>query len=263
MGEQTDSQHVQATLDSDSDDTKEVATGNINILTPRDVFNTLEYIKNKGIEPDSIILDPWYNRGEGDVMPEEEYYDFVEKLLVESYEISDQIFLWGYPDVIWKALTFLPEDMELIEWLTWYYKNRPSVDNGWRSSQFACLHLGSPDVELHPEHFLTEEQLEKKEEGKLRYMPGPPSVIEASLPIGFVKEDEQTDHPSQKPTDAIEPLVKMSTEEGDLVLDPMAGSGTTGEVCQYLNRDAILADKSEEYTEMMEERLDISRTESI
>jgi len=256
--------HLQKTLDGDNTDSgPEIPEGDITILSPHDVFDTFALLKENNIEPDAIILDPWYNRGEGNIMEEQEYLEWLEKVLSHAYELSDHVFLWGFPDIVWKSLQQLPEGMELIEWLTWYYKNRPSVDSGWRSSQEACLHLGNPDAEMHPEHFLTEEQLEKKEEGTLRYMPGPPSVIEASLPIGFVKQDEQTDHPSQKPKDAIEPLIQMATVEGDLVVDPMAGSGTVGDVCQDIGRNAILADKSEEYTEMMEERLNITCQDTL
>lgn len=256
--------HLQTTLDGDEPDSERTQLrGDVTLLSSRDIFDTLDLLEENSIEPDAVILDPWYNRGQGDVTEEGEYLSWVEKVLTRTYEITDHVFLWGFPDIVWKALQNLPEDMELIEWLTWYYKNRPSVDTGWRSSQEACLHLGSPGAGMHPEHFLTEEQLEKKEEGTLRYMPGPPSVIEASLPIGFVKQDEQTDHPSQKPKDAIEPLVEMATVEGDLVVDPMAGSGTVGDVCRDTGRDAILADKSDEYTEMMEERLDIERQDDL
>lgn len=254
----------QTTFSEDNSNSENVPQeGKLTLLSPRDVMDTLDLLKRKNIKPDAMILDPWYNRGEGDVMNEDEYLTWIEEVLTQAYELTDHIFLWGFPDIVWKALPNLPDEMELIEWLTWYYKNRPAVDKGWRSSQEACLHLGNPDADMYPEHFLTEEQLQKKEEGTLRYMPGPPSVIEASLPIGFVKEDEQTDHPSQKPKDAIKPLVKMATEEGDLVIDPMAGSGTTGDVCQEIGRDSVLADKSEEYTEMMEERLDIDRQDTL
>ena len=89
----------------------------------------------------------------------------------------------------------------------------------------------------------------------MRFVPGPPSVFEVPLNIGFVGKREQTGHPAQKPLAVIEPLVKMSTKEGDTVLDPMCGSGTTGEVCMSLNRNAILCDQSEEYLSMTRRRI--------
>jgi site-specific DNA-methyltransferase (adenine-specific) len=77
--------------------------------------------------------------------------------------------------------------------------------------------------------------------------------------VGFVGKAEQVGHPAQKPVKVIEPLVKMTTKEGDLVLDPMCGSGTTGVACRNLNRRAILCDASEEYISMTEKRLNLSR----
>ena len=90
-------------------------------------------------------------------------------------------------------------------------------------------------------------------------MPGPPSVIEDSLLVGFVGRKEQTGHPSQKPVKVIEPLLKMTTKEGDLVLDPMSGSGTTAEAARRLGRHAIICDHSEEYTQIAEKRLGVRR----
>jgi site-specific DNA-methyltransferase (adenine-specific) len=87
-------------------------------------------------------------------------------------------------------------------------------------------------------------------------MPGPPSVIEAPLNIGFVGRKEQTGHPAQKPLKVIEPLILMTTQENDLVLDPMCGAGTTGLVCQSLGRRAILSDESPRWIEVTRQRLE-------
>ena len=81
----------------------------------------------------------------------------------------------------------------------------------------------------------------------MRFIPGPPSVLECPLNIGFVGRSEQTGHPAQEPLAVIEPLVWMTTTEGDTVLDPMCGAGTTGEACLRLGRNAILRDHSDEY----------------
>jgi site-specific DNA-methyltransferase (adenine-specific) len=112
---------------------------------------------------------------------------------------------------------------------------------------------------LHPEAFLNEAQLAKQAEGKLRYLPGPPSVIESALLVGFIGRTEQTGHPSQKPVAVYEPLVKMATVEGDLLVDPMCGSGTTGAVARTLGRRAVLADVEADYVTMVEQRLGIRR----
>jgi site-specific DNA-methyltransferase (adenine-specific) len=46
-----------------------------------------------------------------------------------------------------------------------------------------------------------------------------------------------------------------NTNEGDLVLDNCAGSGTTGVACKNLNRNFILIEKEPEYVKICETRL--------
>jgi hypothetical protein len=201
------------------------------------------------------MLDPWYNRGFGGTR--DDYIPWLVTLIEASFERSAHVFLWGFPDIVGRVLDYLPAGAELVAWLTWYYKNCPSVIRGWRSAQYACLHLARAGAPLYPEHFLNEAQREKARQGKLRYMPGPASVIEAPLNIGFVGRAEQTGHPAQKPVAVFEPLIQMTTRPGDLVLDPMCGAGTTGEVCHLHGRRAILFDRSEEYLAMAARRLGV------
>jgi hypothetical protein len=84
-------------------------------------------------------------------------------------------------------------------------------------------------------------------------------VIEAPLEIGFVARGEQTGHKAQKPASVYRPLIEMVTKPGDIVLDPMAGSGTTGAVARATGRFAILSDHSEQCTAVMEARLGCAR----
>jgi site-specific DNA-methyltransferase (adenine-specific) len=206
------------------------------------------------------MLDPWYNKGVGGVR--DDYDDWLSRLVAECALLTQHLFVWGFPEIIWRLLNTIPPTMTLNTWLTWYYKNCPSVIRGWRSAQYTCLHFSRPDAKLYPQHFLNEAQRERLAQGTLRYMPGPPSVIDVPLNIGFVGRKEQTEHPSQKPELVLEPLYKMTTVPGDTVLDPMCGAGTTGAVCARLGVKAILCDASEEYTQIAEKRLGIKRRQS-
>ena len=62
-------------------------------------------------------------------------------------------------------------------------------------------------------------------------------------------------HPTQKPVALFEYLIKTYTNEGDLVLDNCAGSGTTGVACKKTGRNYILIEISEKYCKIAEERL--------
>lgn len=68
-------------------------------------------------------------------------------------------------------------------------------------------------------------------------------------------------HPTQKPVALFEYLIKTYTNEGDLVLDNVAGSGTTGVACQNLNRNFILMEQEPEYVEIIKKRLKLNKEE--
>jgi len=61
-------------------------------------------------------------------------------------------------------------------------------------------------------------------------------------------------HPHQKPAWLIERLIRIACPEGGLVLDPMAGSGTTAVVCYGLSCQCLLVEKSEKYFDMATKR---------
>jgi site-specific DNA-methyltransferase (adenine-specific) len=70
-------------------------------------------------------------------------------------------------------------------------------------------------------------------------------------------QKENRFHPTQKPVALFEYLIKTYTNEGDLVLDNCAGSGTTGIACKNLNRNYILIEKETEYIQIINKRLSV------
>lgn len=229
------------------------------ILPPMDVFDSLQLLKKYGFHASCTMLDPWYNKGVGGELPIDQYDLFIKKLLRASSKISDLLYLWGFPEIIGPYVRYAPREFTMTAWLTWYYKNCPSVIRGWRSSQNACIQFTREGYHLHPEHFLNEEQLERYHSGKMRFVPGPSSVIESPLIIGFVGKKEQTGHPSQKPEAVFNKLILMATKPKDLVIDPMAGSGTTAASALKHGRRAIVCDQSEAYIQLIEKRLGVAR----
>lgn len=75
------------------------------------------------------------------------------------------------------------------------------------------------------------------------------------LPAVSVDEKMYGYHPTQKPECLLERIIKASTIEGQLVLDPFMGSGTTGIVCKNLNRKFIGIEKETKYFEIAENRI--------
>jgi site-specific DNA-methyltransferase (adenine-specific)/site-specific DNA-methyltransferase (cytosine-N4-specific) len=63
------------------------------------------------------------------------------------------------------------------------------------------------------------------------------------------------EHSAVFPEKLVEFFVKSFSNENDLILDPFAGSGTVGVVCEYLNRKYILIDKEESNFNLMHMRI--------
>ena len=68
-------------------------------------------------------------------------------------------------------------------------------------------------------------------------------------------EDEGKLHPTQKPIALYEYLVKTYSNEGDTILDPCMGSGTTGVACMNTNRNFIGIERDREYYQVAHNRL--------
>jgi len=67
---------------------------------------------------------------------------------------------------------------------------------------------------------------------------------------------EKREYPTQKPVKLMERIIAMSSNEGDTILDPVAGSGTTGIAAANLNRNYILVDQNPDTLKIMRKRLD-------
>lgn len=71
-----------------------------------------------------------------------------------------------------------------------------------------------------------------------------------SIPLLSKAEKEFGKHPTQKPLELLNRIISSSSNEGDCILDPFVGSGTTGIVCNILNRKFIGIDSNKEYLDV-------------
>jgi DNA modification methylase len=63
-------------------------------------------------------------------------------------------------------------------------------------------------------------------------------------------------HSTQKPIEILRRVILTSTKEGDLVLDPLAGTGTTGYVAKLLNREFVMIEINPKYVEGIKKRFE-------
>lgn len=64
-------------------------------------------------------------------------------------------------------------------------------------------------------------------------------------------------HPTQKPIELLEYLIKTYTNEGELVLDFTMGSGSTGVACNNTNRDFIGIELNTDYYNIANKRISV------
>lgn len=91
-----------------------------------------------------------------------------------------------------------------------------------------------------------------------------PSNLWTDLTVPFWSMPENTDHPTQKPEKLLAKIILASTNPGDLILDPFAGSGTTAVVAKKLGRRFTAIEADEEYCMLAAKRLEMAtRDKSI
>ncbi len=85
-----------------------------------------------------------------------------------------------------------------------------------------------------------------------------PSNIWTDLTVPFWSMPENTDHPTQKPEKLMAKLLLASSNEGDLVLDPFAGSGTSLVVAKKLARRFVGIEIDTFFCNLALKRLDMA-----
>ena len=104
------------------------------------------------------------------------------------------------------------------------------------------------------DHYCGDSNHVSYEKVKKRYDPDfvqPSDVLEFNV----VPNRKGKIHPTQKPVELLEWLIKTYSNEEDLVLDNCMGSGSTGVACKNLNRSFIGIEKDKKYFDIAKERL--------
>lgn len=88
-----------------------------------------------------------------------------------------------------------------------------------------------------------------------------PSNIWTDITIPFWSMPENTPHPTQKPEKLLAKVILASTNPGDRILDPFAGSGTTAVAAKKLGREFVAIEADEEYCLIAAKRLDMAQAD--
>ena len=181
----------------------------------------------------------------GDDMPEDQYQAWMVEFLNECHRVikPEGSIFFNHKPRRHKNRCYLPTDFisqsnaELYQLIIWDRRNSPNIRN---------------DV-LVPctEHIYW-------------FCKKKPKVFRDAIDPAFKSEvwvinpDRQKQHPAPFPPQLVENCIKLTTQEGDLVLDPFMGSGTTAIVAKNLNREWMGFDIDDKYIDLTEKRINQS-----
>jgi len=256
------------------------------ILLLGDSLKLLKEFKDSSI--DLIFADPPYsiNKADWDTFEsQEEYIRFSLEWIKEASRIlkeSGTLYVCGFSEILADIHHPATKYFYNCRWLIWHYKNKANLGNDWGRSHESILCLRkSKDFTMnidsiripyntHTLKYPTRTQAETSQYGKGKprnqWTPNPlgakpKDVIE--IPTTCNGMEEKTPHPTQKPEELVRKIILASSKEGDIVLDPFIGSGTTAVCAKQLKRRWIGIDQKEEYLKWTIDRLEHVQEKTI
>jgi site-specific DNA-methyltransferase (adenine-specific) len=211
---------------------------------------------------DAIVADPPYNLGKDygnnhDLKGFEEYLAFSRAWLTQAHRLlkpTGTIFVFMGVRFISCLFDILDQELKMFfnSWITWHYTQGLGKTRGFSPRHEDILMFTKTEqfkfnldaVRIPQKYYRERNNMDGANPGDVWQF----SHVHYSNP-------EREEHPTQKPEALIERMVLVSTDEGDRVLDPFAGSGTTSRVCQVLRRHSLGIELNPQYVELIRNRL--------
>jgi site-specific DNA-methyltransferase (adenine-specific) len=228
---------------------------------------------------DLIVADPPYNLGKAawDRLGSlDEYLAWSERWLAAAHgalKETGTLYTMGFSEVMAHVLAQQSPRWKRARWLTWYYRNKANLRSDWGRSHEAilCLRKGKRftfntdpvrvPYNKHTRRYPQRTQAASSQYGGKRTDRWQPHPLGArprdvlEVPVLCNGTREKTAHPTQKPVQLIRKLVLASSDEGDLVVDPFGGSGTTALVAEVHQRRWVCLEREVDYLALARERI--------
>lgn len=231
---------------------------------------------------DLIFADPPYNIKKADwdtFESQEEYIKWSIQWIAQASRIlkpTGSLYVCGFSETLADLKHPASRYFKNCRWLIWHYKNKANLGNDWGRSHESIIHfrkseytrLNIDDIRTpygahtlkYPSHPQAETSaygngMNKQRENWTPHPKGakPKDVID--IPTTCNGMGEKTPHPTQKPEELLRKFILASSNEGDLVIDPFSGSGTTIVVAEQLNRHWLGCDLNAQYNQWAIERI--------
>lgn len=235
-----------------------------NILINNDCLEELNKLPSNSI--DMVFIDPPYNLGKDYKNYEDErddYINWVINWLEECFRVlkpKGSLFLLNIPKWQHEVLYRILDKYYIQDWIVW--DNQAEPKGQLIPAHYPILWLSkTKDVKFYKLKELQDDKdfclrascRKKREKNNIK---DKVEIKNIRWDIHRVKHSyKRLDHPTQLPPNLLEFLLNLTTKEGDVVLDPMMGIGTTPYVTKNLNRTYIGIDISDYYVKLADLRL--------
>jgi len=225
---------------------------------------------------DLIFADPPYNIGKSfngykeKWSSDEEYLKWCYKwldLCIKKLKPNGSFYVMTATQFMPFFDIYLQNKINILSRIIWFYDSSGVQAKNYYGSLYEPILFCVKDTENYT--FNTQDILVQAKTGAVRklidYRKNPPQVYNSEKIPGNVWEfprvryrmQEYENHPTQKPIALLERVIKASSNENDLVLDPFSGTFTTSFVAKQLNRKSIGIELQDEYIKIGLRRLDL------
>lgn len=224
-----------------------------------DVLALLPELPSESV--DLVCADPPYNLGKhyGHMLDSKDWRDY-EAFTVEWLTQCERVMRKTASIYIFMGVRFVSRLHLILEemgfcfngWITWNYTQGMGRTKGFSPRHEDILYFTkSADFTFN----IDDVRIPQKYYRKRNNMKGAnPGDVWSFSHVHYCAAEREK-HPTQKPEGAIERIVRASSNEGDIVLDPFMGSGTTARVAQVLGRHFVGIELNPEYVELAKRRL--------
>lgn len=237
-------------------------------------------VLSKEIEDNSIDLifaDPPYNIGKNfngfkdKWETDEQYLEWCHKwldLCVNKLKSNGSFYVMTSTQNMPYFDMYLRKRLTILSRIVWYYDSSGVQARKYFGSLFEPILFSVKDKNNYT--FNSKDILVKAKTGAVRklidYRKSQPQIYNSKKVPGNVWEiprvryrmPEYENHPTQKPIALLDRIVRASSNEGDIVLDPFSGTFTTSFVAKQLSRRSIGMEIQEEYVKVGLRRLQIT-----
>lgn len=241
-----------------------------NKILQGDCIELLKSIPDNSI--DMTFADPPFNLKKGynnyyDSLKLQEYLNWCELWITEMVRITKptgSIFIHNIPKWLTYYAAFLNQKATFKHWIAWDASTAP-MGKSLQPAHYGILFYAKNQKELKfyelrmPHKRTRKTHLLAKDYGGKKYMLHPfgPLVSDVWTDIHRIKHNKYRDeHPCQLPMHLLERIILMSTDEGDIVLDPFNGTGTTAIAAKRLGRNYVGFDLDSKYVEITKSKLE-------